>query len=553
VNEGPGIPLSRRAMLGGAATGLAAIAAGAAARPAPAAASEPATYTGLIYDQGGAVFNAVAYGADPTGVADSTAAIVNALNAAGTSVPGNGGTVFVPQGKYLISSPLEVPANVTLAGAGSAATRIVPASKFSPQNLNGPSGTPTPNASAIIVRASGVTIRDLLFEPSTAFSVPGKNPNPALDCVQWQEGINLYLCNIQVLSWNGWLLNVVPRAGEPTGLIVDCIQTLNSAGGIRLVGGGPESISATISNCNIEFTQSNPVLVIQSCKDVTISNFIGATQGSVQGATPVEGPAVPAIHITGDSAAIWFSNLDVSGYQGAISQKPVIACPVLLIDNEVGAAHAPLQIGIVCGQILFGTAGVSVKAASGPIVFSALNINGNTYKGQQVNVSGADIEAGPVQFVGCSFMANGYNGTGQDVNVPTTGVDVSFASCTFASTGVRYAVNLARGNAARITDCDFTPGQKSVNGAPAYARGNRGWTPAVPITGPTMSPKPLTDYENSYGCDCTVYVLGTTGTQVSVGGIDLLLNSGSFRVPAGSTINLGPFTGRWNGWRWVAI
>jgi len=68
-----------------------------------------------------------------------------------------------------------------------------------------------------------------------------------------------------------------------------------------------------------------------------------------------------------------------------------------------------------------------------------------------------------------------------------------------------------------------------------------------------MSPKPLTDYENSYGCDCTVYVLGTTGTQVSVGGIDLLLNSGSFRVPAGSTINLGPFTGRWNGWRWVAI
>ena len=42
------------------------------------------------------------YGADPTGVADSTTAIQNALNA----VPTNGGTVYIPAGIYVITATL---------------------------------------------------------------------------------------------------------------------------------------------------------------------------------------------------------------------------------------------------------------------------------------------------------------------------------------------------------------------------------------------------------------------------------------------------------------
>jgi hypothetical protein len=48
-------------------------------------------------------FNVLAYGADNTGTTDATTAIQNAINAAYSA---GGGTVFFPNGKYLLSSPL---------------------------------------------------------------------------------------------------------------------------------------------------------------------------------------------------------------------------------------------------------------------------------------------------------------------------------------------------------------------------------------------------------------------------------------------------------------
>ena len=53
------------------------------------------------------------YGADPTGVADSTAAINAALATAGAN---GGGDVFLPQGQYLVSAPLTIPPFVHLVG-----------------------------------------------------------------------------------------------------------------------------------------------------------------------------------------------------------------------------------------------------------------------------------------------------------------------------------------------------------------------------------------------------------------------------------------------------
>lgn len=52
-------------------------------------------------------------GADPTGETDSTSAIQTALNRAGNM---GGGTVFLPVGKYLVSSTIYVPAYVSLVG-----------------------------------------------------------------------------------------------------------------------------------------------------------------------------------------------------------------------------------------------------------------------------------------------------------------------------------------------------------------------------------------------------------------------------------------------------
>ncbi len=63
--------------------------------------------------------NVVHFGADPTGVNDSAAAINAAIHAAGTNAfPGTGGTsVFIPKGSYKISSTIVVDRGIILHGA----------------------------------------------------------------------------------------------------------------------------------------------------------------------------------------------------------------------------------------------------------------------------------------------------------------------------------------------------------------------------------------------------------------------------------------------------
>ncbi len=60
------------------------------------------------------VFNAVTYGADPTGAADSTVAIQNALNAAGAVK----GAVYLPSGSYKVTDSLKLSPDTTLYGDG---------------------------------------------------------------------------------------------------------------------------------------------------------------------------------------------------------------------------------------------------------------------------------------------------------------------------------------------------------------------------------------------------------------------------------------------------
>ncbi len=59
-----------------------------------------------LQDRGGQVYNVNAYGADPTGVADSRTAINDAATAAG------GGTVYLPKGTYKISSNITLDENL---------------------------------------------------------------------------------------------------------------------------------------------------------------------------------------------------------------------------------------------------------------------------------------------------------------------------------------------------------------------------------------------------------------------------------------------------------
>ena len=70
------------------------------------------------------VTNVLDWGADPTGVSDSTIAIQAAVNAAGS------GTVFIPSGTYKITSAINVTGGVSIVGEGQA-------SVIQPYNCNG--------------------------------------------------------------------------------------------------------------------------------------------------------------------------------------------------------------------------------------------------------------------------------------------------------------------------------------------------------------------------------------------------------------------------------
>jgi hypothetical protein len=79
----------------------------------------------------GAQFNVLDYGADPTGTADSAAAIQAAITAASAAVGGStGAVVYFPTGTYKISQRITLPNRVGLQGANGRGVTIQPHSTF---------------------------------------------------------------------------------------------------------------------------------------------------------------------------------------------------------------------------------------------------------------------------------------------------------------------------------------------------------------------------------------------------------------------------------------
>lgn len=90
--------------------------------------SAQAITTDVLIDKGGAVYNVKGYGAVGDGVANDTAAISAARDAA---IAGGGGVVLLPAGRYLVSSVIEVTVpGVTFVGSGQSATTVLVSSAY---------------------------------------------------------------------------------------------------------------------------------------------------------------------------------------------------------------------------------------------------------------------------------------------------------------------------------------------------------------------------------------------------------------------------------------
>lgn len=180
------------------------------------------------------------YGADPTGTADSTTAINNALGAAVA-----GQVVYLPQGTYLVSAPIVIPAGVVLRGP----FPVSPASGFSSADLYGAvlkatagwtNGTisSSNNPGVVYVNGNGTTINrpgienlwvDLRLAPATTHGVS-----------VWGGCAHATLRNFGVMgpatsatsSGTGNLLVIAPdtSANQWTGGSIDSVALQNAVG-----------------------------------------------------------------------------------------------------------------------------------------------------------------------------------------------------------------------------------------------------------------------------------------------------------------------------------
>lgn len=113
---------------------------------------------------GSTVFNVTTYGADPTGVANSTTAFNNALAAAYAA---GGGTVYFPAGTFLIAGQIDIPNDGGTAYEGGPLQPSIRITGASSDSAMLPVGYPTPIAWGGTL-AGGGSILNMTFNSTTA-------------------------------------------------------------------------------------------------------------------------------------------------------------------------------------------------------------------------------------------------------------------------------------------------------------------------------------------------------------------------------------------------
>lgn len=189
--------MSRRKLLttlGVAGAAMAAGSIGAFSFPKMAEAAPPVDFAGVQAEFDSIAINVKWHGALGNGTADDAAVIQAAINlAAGSGTNTGGGTVFFPEGVYLVGTKLTVPSNVTLQGVGAqtkqgVANNIVAGSSIIREHetlgknpifeIKGTSGT----------RLTNIKFRDLTIRNGTA---PDALPYPTADS-RGKDGIILH-------------------------------------------------------------------------------------------------------------------------------------------------------------------------------------------------------------------------------------------------------------------------------------------------------------------------------------------------------------------------
>jgi pectate lyase-like protein len=365
------------------------------------------------------------YGADPTGAADSTAAIQGAINAASTSTAG-GGVVYLPAGTYKVGS-IAGASFVSLIGAGMDITTL----KYTSTSVTGITGQS-------LIRFG---LRDIgIFGPNSGTGLginltwDGSHPNYVSFInvqiqkfgshgLQLQNAITSPLVNVisQNNGGRGFYLTGVPGGATSTSVSLTCCyannnaldgyylqsmsySTLNScasdtnATGYVIAG----CISVTLSGCGAEAITAKNSLDGTSYKITQDSSAAGSKCVSLVGCRSYQNAAV-AFWVTGNSQNSFLASLTEDGPLGGATASVKTDSGTLSTIAGVSAVTAVSLVSNTYNMLNDGAGNVTV---AGNTTLGTTNVYGNVdvaLAGQGLRVTeGSNAKQGTANLVGGS-------------------------------------------------------------------------------------------------------------------------------------------------------
>jgi hypothetical protein len=430
----------------------------------------------------GAYWNALnaafAGGADPTGAADSTAALQAMLAAAP-----RGTLCTIPAGTFKISAPLVMSTeNVTLAGFGLGSTDKLGSTVLLM------SGTFTGNA-AISITAPGCQVQNLCIFGNTTTTTS----NPVANGLEITGAKFCNIMNLFMQYINGWCIESVGTASVANiGTSIYNITGYNSAGGIHVKGVTGTAFQAQHSLADLQLSQIGvstgananlDAIFLEDCCDILTINTNCAVSSSTTGST---------LHIKGACTTHMHTNLDIGVF-------PVAGFTGSTITIEDSANGSPSQIVVTNGVAQSGLVGVTISGGATSIIFTGFVFKNNQTHGAVISGTGFGID-----FRDSIFMLNGQGaaGTNYDLNITGTvtqsnvrGCQVRSAVTTIGVAGVQGCVGVTTsGTDMRFSDTQFngtgtTVGTVFPVNLPSVIRNCRGYSPhgAITVTVPATT------------------------------------------------------------------
>lgn len=467
-----------------------------------------------------AVVNVVTdYGADPTGATDSTAAIQAAVNAAGSAI------LLLPPGLYTWSDTISVGTDLTVYAYG-ATLRWTGTTAVSGWV----------NTAPINLRWFGGTIDGNSSNQATLWGFGATGVTPASDQLLSCVAEDIEFVNLEA---GGWTCQYISSTGTDAN---EHIRWRNLKGVKSATNGNSDDIFEVVGydvECDVVCESgATGAFGITSAflKHARISCY---TQDA--GGLPASNSATLLQAFSSNGPAPWFEDVEIiANGNNQLANGNLTAATTV--------SSGPIRYLLrQASSLLIGSSAYDVWDRVYVAGDMALPFGGaiNIYKVDAVTIDDVHItldETTSTQAAAINFAASASIG-----EVVINGLTVVAAASTL--TGI---VN--KGTGSTVTSLVMNGGnltQANLSTNPLFAgtgtidavavRNVQGYNPLT-VTTPAV-PAASTAVENTTGVDVDVYVGGAgVGVAVSIDGVASGLSAGTFYLPAGGTINLGPYT-----------